>query len=134
MSVLAAYKRQSLLGGWTRVDLLLHIYDRAITSTEACEQAILDDDYVAYTKHYIDAQKALLAIHSGLKPDESEVAFNVARLLHFAIGAMEQKDFATTVKVLSEIRDGYLAVAEEANEMERTGAIPAIPEEDTYLH
>ena len=108
MSV-TAYKKQSLLKGWTRVDLLLQIYDRAITSIEACGFANDNDDLPAYSRHFIDAQKAILAIHSGLKPDEDEVAFNVARLLHFAAIAIEKKEFEDAIKILRELRDGFAA-------------------------
>lgn len=132
MSV-GAYKKQSLLGGWTRVDLLLQIYERAIASIEACKAASCNKDDLAYARHLIDSHKAILAIHAGLKPDEDQVAFNIARLLHYVLVSIEKKDFDAAVQVLGKLRDGFTAVADEVNQLEREGKIPAMPEDDTYL-
>lgn len=132
MSV-GVYKKQSLLGGWTRADLLLQIYDRAIASVDACAQASQQQDAAVYTNAFLDAQKAILAIHSGLQPDEHDVAFNVARLLHFVLVSLENKDFDSAARVLQQLRNGFAAVANEVNEMEREGVIPAMPEDD-ILH
>jgi len=131
MSV-GAYKRNSLQAGWTRIDLLLQIYDRAINAIDASKIANDSHDKVAFSRHYIDAQKAMLAIHSGLKADEDEVAFNVARLLHFALVSIEAKDFESASKTLRDLRAGFAAVADEVNQLEREGKIPAIPADDTY--
>ena len=132
MSVLGAYKRQSVFGGWTRVEMLLQIYDRAISSIEACQIASLNHDVPAYAKSLIDSQKAILAIHSGLKPDEHDVAYNIARLLHFVLVSIEKKDFDGAVKVLLGLRQGFAAIVDEANQLERDGQIPAIPTDDSF--
>ncbi|MEO1530283.1 MAG: hypothetical protein AAFX06_33240 [Planctomycetota bacterium] len=123
------YKRQSLQSGWTRVDLLLEIYDRAIAAIQNCEAAEKAGDDVLFGKQSVLAQKALLAIHSGLKPEEDEVAFNIARLLLFAADAVEAKNYGAAVKVLQDLRGGFAAVAEEANQLERDGVIPGFPNE-----
>ena len=125
MSV-AAYKKQSLMSGWTRVDLLLYLYDRAITSLQACQEAREADDSMAYSEHFIQMNKMLIAIHAGLKPDD-EVAFNVARLLHFVSQCIEKDDFPTAINILQSLHDGFAAVADEANELETSGKIPSIP-------
>ena len=132
MSALGAYKKQSLTGGWTRVEMLLQLYDRAIGSIDACKAAHSDEDNIAYAIHLLDSQRVILAINAGLKPGESEVAFNIARLLHFVLSAMEQKDFDAAERVLHELRAGFAAVADEANQLERDGQIPPIPDDDSY--
>ncbi len=132
MGVLEAYKRQSVFGGWTRVEMLLQIYDRAISSVEGCKIASVNHDATAYAKNLIDAQKAILAIHSGLKPDEHDVAYNIARLLHFVLVSIEKKDFDGAGKVLLGLREGFAAVADEANQLERDGEIPAMPSDDSF--
>ncbi|MEL6107233.1 MAG: hypothetical protein AAFU85_14425 [Planctomycetota bacterium] len=133
MSV-STYKRRSLKAGWSRVDLLLEIYDRAINSIKACAIADETGDTQAFADHSIAAQKALLAIHSGLKPDEDEVAFNIARLLLFATDAMEKREFDSAVKVLEDLRGGFAAVAEEVNQLEREGTIPGFPDENGFVY
>ena len=132
MNGLGNYKKHSLVGGWTRIDMLLQVYDLAIGSLEACKVCFEQHDAAGYARHLVEAQKAMLVIHSGLKPDESEVAFNVARLLHFAMVAIEKADFVKALNVLGQLRQGYAAISDEANELERSGEIPPMPAVEAY--
>ncbi|WP_182868219.1 flagellar protein FliS [Rhodopirellula sp. JC639] len=132
MEQLKTYQRTSIKRGWTRVDMLLMLYDRAIESIEACEIATEAGDPALLAKHELAMRKTIMTIHAGLKPDEDEVAFNIARLLHFVMIRFDEKDFGTCIKLLRQIRDGFAQVADQANEMERQGVIPALPETDTF--
>ncbi|NND98994.1 MAG: hypothetical protein HKN47_16890 [Pirellulaceae bacterium] len=132
MSNLGAYKKQELCGAWTRIEMLLQIYDRALISVQSCGAALAKGDAMGYSKHYINAQKAILAIHSGLEPEKNEVAFNVARLLHFVTVSIEKQQFDVATKVLNQLRDGFAAVADEATELEREGKIPAMSNAMSY--
>lgn len=132
MSVLA-YKKQKVNAGWTRVDLLLYLYDRTILSLEASETAQSEGDVAGHAKHLIHVNKGLTALYGGLKPEADEVAFNVARLLHFVAEAVIKSDYRSAIKVLSSLRNGFAAVADEVNELECKGLIPSIPIEDAYL-
>ena len=132
MSDVGAYKKQSLTAGWSRVDMLLQLYDKAIGSIQASETAHQNDDQPSLTRHTIESQKAILAIHAGLKPEEHEVAYNIARLLHFVATSLEEHDYAAAVKVLTELRNSYASVADEVNRMERNGEIPPMPMADEF--
>ncbi|MCS7469493.1 flagellar protein FliS [Stieleria sp. ICT_E10.1] len=132
MNLLKTYQRTSIKRGWTRVDLLLMLYDRAIGEIESCEIAAAAGDRTLYCKHELALRKTIMTIHAGLKPDEDEVAFNIARLLHFVMVQFDDKDYATGKKILGQIRDGFAQIADQANEMERQGTIPALPETDTF--
>lgn len=132
MNALGSYKKQSLFGGWTRVELLLEIYSRAIRSIEAVKLSMESADAEGYAKHLIDSQKAILAIHSGLKPDEHDVAFNIARLLHFVLVCLEKAQYDDALKILRELHDGFAAVADDVNELERSGEIPPLPTADQF--
>ena len=125
-----AYNKQALFGGWTRVEMLLQLYDRAIKALQNAELALELDQQDAFVTHYIESQKVLLAIHSGLKPDEYEVAFNVARLLHFVLGCIGERNFKDAIKILGELRNGFAAIAHDANELEKCGEIPAMEDHD----
>ena len=85
-----------------------------------------------YAAQLLQAQKALLAIQTGLKPEESEVAFNIARLLHFVLARVADKEFAPAIHVLETLREGFQGIADEANDLEAKGEIPALPEIDTF--
>jgi flagellin-specific chaperone FliS len=132
MDQLKAYQRKSLSGEWTRVDLIVMLYDRAIESIESCEIAFEVGDNAAFLKHEIATRKTLIAIHAGLKPDECEIAHNIARLLHFVLVSFDQKQFATSKQILGTIRDGFSQIADEANEMEHSGIIQPMPQCDSF--
>ena len=132
MNSLKAYQRTSIRAGWTRVDMLIMLYDRAINAIESCEIAHEVGDRAAFLRHELNTRKTIMAVHAGLKPDEDEVAYNIARLLHFVMVSFDQKDFATCRKVLQQIRDGFAQIADQANELERQGVIPRLPETDTF--
>lgn len=127
---LNSYNKQVLFGGWTRIDMLIQLYDRAIASLEGTNEAMAVGDDATYARLFLDAQKTILAIHTGLKPDEYEIAFNVARLLHFVLSSIEQKNFEDAIMILQNLKEGFLGIAEEANELEKTGQVPAFETHD----
>lgn len=132
MDQLKTYQRTSIKSGWTRIEMLLMLYERAIAAIESCEIANEVGDQTLFHQHELTVRKTIMAIHAGLKPDEDEVAYNIARLLHFVMVRFDQKDFKTCKNVLEEIYSGFSQIAEEANQLEREGTIPALPENDTF--
>lgn len=133
MSQVNNYKQQDAYGGWTRIEMLLSIYDLAIDSlTEAHRLSDCEDQQDEFAYHFIKAQKAILAIHAGLKPDEHEVAYNIARLLHFVLTCLEGRKFADAIQVLQNLRDGFQAIQSEANQLEHNGEIPPVESADPY--
>ena len=132
MSKINAYKQNHAFGGWTRIDLLLSIYDQAISSIGFAKSAFESEDQAKFAEQFLMSQKAILAIHSGLKPDEYEIAFSVARLLHFVLASLEKNKFDDAIKVLTELRSGFAEIQGEANQLELTGAIDKLEYSDEY--
>lgn len=120
------YRRQAVLGGLTRVEMLIALYDRAIHHlelTQAAHQAGQADQ--AATEQF-NVQKMLFGIFAGLKMEESEVATNIGRLLSFTMDCLVKKDYPPAIQILSNLRDGFAAIREEANKLEQAGTIPAL--------
>jgi hypothetical protein len=121
-----SYPIQSQLQGWTRIDMLIALYDRAIASVRSLSETSPETSPGMHSEKFLDTQKCLLAIHAGLKPEESEVAFNVARLIHFVAGEVTACRYETAVSVLETLRNGFEAVREEATRLELDGKIPPL--------
>ncbi|OYP32362.1 flagellar protein FliS [Rhodopirellula sp. MGV] len=132
MQHVAQYQKKSISSGWTRVDMLLMLYDKALAAVEACEIAHETGDQALFTKHEIQARKVFVALLSGLKTDEDEVAYNIARLLDFVLFTFEERRFDSCKTILNQVRDSFAQVAEQVNEMERNGQIPAMPDSDSF--
>jgi len=129
------YQQMStMMGGWTRIDMLLAIYDRGIAAVRGAEQAHQDQDANRQAVQTLEAQKCILAIHAGLKPDEHEIAFNIARLLNFVLRCLEEQRFSDATKILEQLRSGFEAIHDEAVKLEQEGVVPPLdvqPEFDT---
>lgn len=119
------YQIQSMFNGWTRVDMLVALYDRAIVSIRQAQEAKQSDDNIVFSEKFIEAQRCVLAIHSGLKPDESPIAHNIARLLHFVSTRLSEHEFEEAAYFLEKIRNSFDAIREEAAALERSGKIPS---------
>jgi flagellar secretion chaperone FliS len=106
--------------------MLLTLYERAIIKIRAAEEAKKADHLNGFWQKLIDAQKCILVIHGGLKTEESEVAFNIGRLLHFAMNRLWENQFDDACKVLESIRKGFEAIRGEATRLEKEGLIPPL--------
>ncbi len=114
------------MGGWTRIDMLLAIYDKAIAAIQAVQEAQLAGDKSVYAARITEAQKCILAIHSGLKPDEDDVAYNIARLLNFILRRLEEENYPEAIRFLGELRTSFSKIYEDAISMEKRGLVPPI--------
>ncbi|MEQ1905018.1 MAG: hypothetical protein ABL888_12595 [Pirellulaceae bacterium] len=106
--------------------MLLTLYERAIIKIRAAEEAKALVQMNTFWQRLIDAQKYILVIHGGLKTEESEVAFNIGRLLHFAMNRLSEHKFDDACKVLESIRKGFEAIRGEATRLEKQGLIPPL--------
>ena len=121
-----AYQIDTMLSGWTRIDMLLALYDRAIISVRSAQEAEAAENEKLFAEKFIDAHKCVLAIHGGLKPEECEMSFNIARLLHFIMTRISEHNFDEAVHFLEKLRSSFEAIREEATALERAGKIPSL--------
>ena len=125
------YAIQTQFGGWRRIDMLLAIYDKAIAAIRAVQEAVETNDNTTYAIRMAESQKCILAIHSGLKPDEHDVAYNIARLLHFVLLKLEEKNYGEAAHFLELLRSGFAQIYDEAVALEEQGVIPALMSNDS---
>ena len=123
---------ENMVKGWTRVDMLLNLYERAIDTVEAASIAHAAGDTISMQIKTLEAQKFILGLHSGLKPDECEVAHSVAQLLGFVVLRMEEKNFAEAKRFLEKLHASFLQIRETAVELEANGVIPPIDEANVF--
>ena len=120
------YEVKNQIAAWTRIDMLLAIYDKAIMSIESAQEAQRAGDNIELARGLTVALKSILGLLSGLKPDESPIAANSNRLLHFVLSKIQSRELEDAKKILVNMRQGFEQIHEEATKLEREGKIPPI--------
>jgi flagellar protein FliS len=115
--------------GWTRVDMLLAIYDGAIRAIDQGIAATVSYGAIVPPVHRLQAQKLLLLLLEGVNPRTGTAADYTQKLLVFCteqIQSSASADWMTARKVLNCLREAFQEVREEARRMEESGAIPRL--------
>jgi flagellin-specific chaperone FliS len=114
---------------WTRIDMLLVIYEAAI---EALDRGvnILESQELSDLPHArIDAQRRVLLIAEGLSIDEDPTAAHIMNLCVFVLDQIQTdslENWKTSVKLIETLHEGFQEIADDARELERTGQIPQL--------
>ncbi len=121
-----AYRRHQDTGA-TRIELLLALYDGAISRLETARDALARRDPSAAAPALLRAQRIVLELLAGLDLRYGEVPRNLQRLYTFvlhSIAAGSADRIAAGLGVLGTLREGLLEIRTEAVTLERSGAIP----------
>lgn len=128
MNPYTAYQQQSP-PCWTRIDMLLALFDGGI---QRCEEAIAalerSDDRAARNLRN-KARLIVCGLASGVIADDDPVTTNILRLYEYALHALGQggiDDVRSVRKVLGILREGFQKIRPEAVALERQGVIPPI--------
>ena len=123
------YRRNSSYG-WTRIDMLIHIYNHTINSlqngAELLEAGATADRLIAAR---IDAQKKILLISDGLAVEQGGAAIQVMRLCVFALDQIQTdsaESWRSAARVLSTVREGFLEVQDTVRAAEQAGELPPL--------
>jgi flagellin-specific chaperone FliS len=124
------YRRQEEPTGWTRMDLLLALYDKALERLDRAEALLQAGDPIGATSLLAKAQLTVMGLASGVNVEANpENGTNMLRLYEFVVNELREPHvagIASARKVLRTLREGFEAVRAEANELERNGQIPPI--------
>ena len=114
--------------GWTRIDLLLALYDKALERLDRAEQALRANDAETALPQLAKTQLIVTELAAGVRVEVNpEANTNMLRLYEFVGNELVRASveaIENARKVLRTLREGFEAVRAEANEMERTGRIP----------
>ena len=114
---------------WTRIDMLLHVYDHAITALKAGTAALDGGETLDSGSLRRDAQTRVMLIVEGLDLKQGEVPQNIMRICTHILDvtcrddACEWERCATLLEV---IRSGFAEVQDEARQAEADGTIPPL--------
>jgi flagellar protein FliS len=121
--------QQQTVPSWTRIDMLLALFDGGV---ERCEQALAAlerQDHAAAKKLLIKARLIVMGLASGVIADGDPVTTTILQLYEYALHSLAQggiEGVRGTLNVLRILREGFQKIRPEAVELERSGVIPPI--------
>ncbi len=130
MHAVRTYQQQRAVG-WTRIDLLLTLFDRAVSELEGALAAREAGGAEAARPGLLRFQGLLSGLVAGVNPEGGELAANFLRLYEFAFHCASQgkpEDLRAALTVLRTLREGLVEIRPEARRLEREGVVPPPPD------
>lgn len=123
------YKRNEPSTGWTRIDLLLALYDGALERLDKAEVALRTGNRLTAVPQLARTQLIVAELVAGVRLEGNEEAgTSILHLYEFVTHQLRQPRIEGIVnarKVLRTLREGFEGIRAEANELERTGQFPS---------
>ncbi len=123
-----AYKSQQTVA-WTRIEMLIALYDAAISRLESVVTLLEGGDIASAAGKQTHVQKILLHLIGGIDLQQGEIAERSRDLLVFVasrVGSRNPADIKSAIEVLRTLREGFDAVRDQAIELEAQGEVPPI--------
>jgi flagellin-specific chaperone FliS len=121
--------QQQTVPSWTRIDMLLALFDGGVDRCEQALAALERQDHHAAKKLLVKARLIVMGLASGVIADGDPVTTTILQLYEYALHSLGQggiEDVRGTLNVLRILRDGFQKIRPEAVALERSGAIPPI--------
>lgn len=131
--------RKTAQSGWTRIEMLLAIYDATIASLDNGIDALNQNRLETFPALQLRSSQLCLLIISGIDSNASEVAGNLRNLCMFCMDQISQPDlhaWTSARNVLETIREGFLAIKDQGIQLEAAGSITQLPRDtaQTLMH
>lgn len=122
-----AYQAAEPTAGFTRIEMLLALYDKALERLDTALAALDHGDATTAVSQMAKTQLIVSELATGVRVEVNpEANTNMLRLYEFVAHELTQPDavhIGNARKVLATLRTGFEAVRAEANELERSGQL-----------
>jgi flagellar secretion chaperone FliS len=113
--------------GWTRIEMLLALYDGAISRLTKAEMALSNGDVPVATPYVAKAQLIVSELSAGVRTEfNEEMGTNILRLYEFVVNelrSVRRQNVSNAKKILVILREGFETIREDANKLERSGEL-----------
>jgi flagellin-specific chaperone FliS len=123
-----AYQRHQE-AGWSRIDMLLALYDGALERTDRALALLRQQDAAGARPLLARAQLIVTQIAAGIDLGAGETAVNHFRVLELCVFSLNRgalADVEAARGCLATLRQGFEAIREKARQLELSGAIPPV--------
>ncbi len=114
---------------WTRIDMLLLIYDQVVTALNEGARLLENNQATALPPVNLKAMNALLMIADGLNLAHGDQPAQVLRLVVFSLDQIRTQSpqaWRAAANVMNTLREGFQQIQEQARNDEYDGRIPAL--------
>jgi flagellin-specific chaperone FliS len=114
---------------WTRVDMLVLIYDQAVTTLNEGARLLEQNRTADLPPVSLKALRILLAIADGLDLRQGELPTQVLRLVVYALDQIRipsAEAWRSASSVMNTLREGFVEIQDQARRDEYEGRIPAL--------
>ena len=129
MNPYQAYSKQRQSSGWTRIDLLLSLYDGAVDRIARAEKLLDRGERAVALPLLSRAQMIVSEIAAGVRVDlDEENGPNLLRLFEFVIHKLAQataQAASEANQILKTLQEGFMAIRDESRMLERRGELPS---------
>ena len=119
---------------WTRIDLLIALFDAGIRRIEEASQALQSDDQLPAKRALLLAQRIVLELKLGLRLQGGEMTQRADQLYDYVLRCLQSAtadELASSTRVLKTLREGFVGIRDEAVQLERQGVLPATTVQNT---
>ena len=114
---------------WTRVDMLLVVYDQVVSALNDGVRLLREDRTTELPAVRLRAMRTLLAIADGLDLNQGDVPNQVLRLVEYSMEQIKSQSadaWLSAAEVINKLREGFQEIQEQARKDEYEGRIPAL--------
>ena len=128
MNPYQAYRKNSDQStGWTRIELLLALFDKALLRLDQAETELRAGETMRAVPLIAKAQLAVSTLSGGVRAGPgNELGVNMLRLYEFVVRELSEpkvEKIESARNVLKTLRQGFEAIRAEANALERSGQL-----------
>jgi flagellin-specific chaperone FliS len=121
--------RDQRVASWTRVDMVLTLYDEATNRIDRAIEALDRGDQVDSRQHCLRVLQLIACLRSGVDAEAGKLPHDILRLYNFidhCITGGTRADLTFARKVLTPIRDSFEEIRDTVADLEQDGGIPSL--------
>jgi len=121
--------RQSTTNSMTRIDMLIGLYAKTLSTFDDGIQALQNADTMALETAKIQAYRCLLALLDGIDVERGELAENFQRLCMYSIRLVrngEIQHWQAAQRIIERLHNSFVQIRDKAVELEVKGEIPPL--------
>ena len=121
--------RDQVTSDWSRIDMLIALFDKAIEVLDKLLLARDDNDEIQYQQQTLFFMQVMLHFRTGLNPEYGELPSQMLRLYEYiehSVATRDTEQLQSARTILSDLRDSYNSIRDKATELEKHGEIPSL--------